>query len=197
MLMAALHFAAGTIKLQWPEAQHTNSLQTERWQCRLFCSRALLQLPLLLLCAKLSGCFTQAALEAPTDGFLPEEDAGRASALPTAADDIVTSNILAALSDSSQSEAEPQLEQHSFPAEQQFSQAPFDRRQAATVGNEEAEAVPMEGSMASAAWTDFNQLAQQRADLDHSLNWSIVVSAALQCCTAADGPCDSPSHPLC
>ena len=54
-----------------------------------------------------------------------------------------------------------------------------DRRETRSIDGEfEAESIPMEGSMASAEWTAFDQLAQQREDLDDSLDWSIVVRAA-------------------
>ena len=135
----------------------------------------------------------QADNEASADSAVRVSFVDSSSSLPTAADDLVSSSILSALS-SSAAQAESDFETQPEPeidtpvddseAVTKFRQAVedliSDRRETRSVDGEfKAESIPMEGSMASAEWTAFDQLAQQREDLDDSLDWSIVVNYAL------------------
>ena len=125
--------------------------------------------------------------------------------LPTAADDSVTSNILEVFSDSDSTQTQASETDSNFgsePIEESLTLTPFrlatedfatddlvaDRRETRSVeGGLPVQAIPMEGSMASAAWTGFDQLAQQREDLDDSLSWSIVVSPTYMSGCSAEG----------
>lgn len=105
-------------------------------------------------------------------------DADSAS-LTTAADDSVINAIVSALSGSDRT----QLQDESEVLEDIAAAAGDDirSRQIETAVMAQDNVVPehfslMTGSMDTADWTAFDQLAEQSGDIDDALNWSIVVS---------------------
>ena len=98
-----------------------------------------------------------------------------ASSLTTAADDMVSNAILGALlgSDRTQLQDESEVSDNT-PA---GAADTADGAVAKTLDNVVPEHLSlMKGSLDTADWTAFDELAEQSGDIDDALNWSLVVS---------------------